>query len=283
MDEARQSTTNAIRTSKLQRTDAPDISYDELGSGETALLFTPGWCVSRQVFAALPALCAQRHRVLSIDWRGHGDSGAASGDFGTAELVQDALDVIRMTGVGRVIPIAQAHSGWIALELRRRLGSAVPRMVLLNWLVAEPPPTFMAALRDLQRADAWERTRNTLFSMWTQGAEHTKLEEFVVRDMGSYDFAMWSRSAREIERAYARHGSPLQALAAMSARIPVLHLYAQPDDADLLSFQQAYARRHTWFQVHKLAARSQFPMFEVPEEMAGAITRFTAPTRTGLN
>jgi hypothetical protein len=94
--------------------------------------------------------------------------------------------------------------------------------------------------------------------------------------MGSYDFAMWSRAAREIERAYARHGSPLRALAAMSPTIPVLHLYAQPDDADLSSFQQAYARDHTWFQVHKLAAHSQFPMFEVPEEMAGAIRLFAA-------
>jgi hypothetical protein len=41
MDEARRPTTDAIRSSKLQRPGAPDVSYEELGSGENALLFTP--------------------------------------------------------------------------------------------------------------------------------------------------------------------------------------------------------------------------------------------------
>src|SRR5262249_19240921 len=156
----------AMATSNLQRTDRPSIAYDDLGSGEPALLFTPGWCVSRKVFASVPALCAQGRRVLSIDWRGHGDSGAVTADFGEADMVQDVLDLLRATGASRVIPVAQAHSGWIALELRRRLGSAVPAIVLLNWLVAEPPASFREALRALQRPDAWARTRDALFSMW---------------------------------------------------------------------------------------------------------------------
>src|ERR1044071_7104634 len=239
MNEAMQPATRAMGGSTLQRFGAPSIAYDDLGSGEPALLFTPGWCVSRKVFSVLPALCAQRYRVLSIDWRGHGESDAASRDFGEAELVQDALDVIGATGVNRVIPVAQAHSGWIALELRRRLGSAVSEMVLLNWLVAEPPASFMEALRALQRPDTWERSRNALFSMWTRGAGHPELEEFIARDMGSYDFAMWSRAAREIERAYARFRSPLQALAEISPTVRILHLYAQPEDAGFLSLQQA--------------------------------------------
>jgi pimeloyl-ACP methyl ester carboxylesterase len=270
-----------IRSATLQRRDAPtlsydDLAYDDLGAGAPVLLFTPGWCVSRNVFATLPSLCAQQHRVLSLDWRGHGDSAAAMGDFTEAALVQDALDLIRMSHARHVIPVAQAHSGWIALELQRRLGPRVPKMVLLNWLVAEPPAAFMEALRALQRPDAWERVRDNLFSMWTHDAGRADLEAFISHDMGSYDFAMWSRAAREIERAYARHGSPLQALAAMSAEIPVLHLYAQPEDPGFLSFQQAFAREHSWFRVHKLAARSQFPMFEVPEEMAALIRQFVA-------
>ena len=59
------------------------ISYDDRGRGGPALLFLPGWCSSRRVFADLPRLSAARRRVLALDWRGHGSSEAATEPFGT--------------------------------------------------------------------------------------------------------------------------------------------------------------------------------------------------------
>jgi pimeloyl-ACP methyl ester carboxylesterase len=220
------------------QSDAPTISYDDIGHGDTVLWFMPGWCVSRKVFMSLPELCAQSHRVLSLDWRGHGESGAAIGDFGNAGLLQDALAVMRAAGVTRIGPVAHAHAWWVALELRRRLGLAVSQIVLLDWLVTEPPPVFLDTLRALQRPVEWERARESLFSMWTHDACRPELERFIRRDMGSYDFAMWSRAAREIQRAYATFASPLRA---MSPAPMVLHAYAQPEDAGFLSIQRSFA------------------------------------------
>jgi pimeloyl-ACP methyl ester carboxylesterase len=274
---ARSQVPSASRTMRrVARNGVPSIAYDDLGAGREALLFMPGWCVSRKVFQSLPALCAQQHRVLALDWRGHGDSAPAQSDFGEQQLVQDALDVIRDSRVSRVIPVALAHSGWVALELRRRLGPAVPAIIFVDWLVGEPPPAFVEALQALQRRSDWRATRAGLFSMWTQGVGHPELEEFISRDMGSYGFSMWSRAGREIGRAYARYGSPVAALASMQPPVPVLHVYAQPDEAGFLAMQQAYAREYAWFQVRKLAARSHFPMFEVPQEMARVIGEFAA-------
>jgi pimeloyl-ACP methyl ester carboxylesterase len=149
----------------------------------------------------------------------------------------------------------------------------VPGIVLLDWLVAEPPPPFLSALRALQHEHEWEAARDGLFAMWTHGVGEPKLERFIASDMGAYHFDMWSRAGREVERAYTTFGSPLQALAAMPASA-VLHLYAQPDDPGFLAVQQDYSRTHSWFRVHKLAARSHFPMFEVPDEMARIIGEF---------
>ena len=56
----------------------------------------------------------------------------------------------------------------------------------------------------------------------------------------------------------------------------VLHVYAQPDEAKYLALQIDYAQAHPWFQVHKLSARSHFPMFEVPAKMADVIRAFAA-------
>lgn len=58
--------------------------------------------------------------------------------------------------------------------------------------------------------------------------------------------------------------------------MPVLHLYAQPEEPGYLAAQQAFAASHPWFQVFKLEARSHFPMYEVPDEMTMAIERFVA-------
>ena len=60
----------------------------------------------------------------------------------------------------------------------------------------------------------------------------------------------------------------------MEPPLPVLHLYAQPDDLAYLSAQESFAAAHSWFHVRKLKAQSHFPMFEVPDEMASAIEQF---------
>lgn len=123
------------------------IAYDDLGGGDTTLIFLPGWCGPRTLFEPLTTRLADGYRTLAVDWRGHGGSAPASGEFGTAELVDDALEVIGHSGAATVIPVSIAHAGWVAIELRRRLGpERVPSVVLLDWMVLGAPEPFLAAL-----------------------------------------------------------------------------------------------------------------------------------------
>jgi len=112
-----------------------------------------------------------------------------------------------------------------------------------------------------------------LFSMWTHGVDVPALHNYVA-SMGTYGFAHWRRAGREIAAAFAREGSPLSALEQLDEPCPTLHLYAQPTDDGFLAAQQAYASTHDWFKVHRLDARSHFPMFEVPAEMVRVIEEF---------
>ncbi|MEM2897677.1 MAG: alpha/beta hydrolase [Nitrososphaerota archaeon] len=251
-----------------------EIVYDEMGSGEPALLFMPGWCSNRTVFQQLAPLCSVHRRTLVLDWRGHGESGKPKGDFGIGELVSDALAVIKASGSKQVIPVALAHSGWVAIELRRRLGKQIPKLVLIDWIVLEAPQPFLEALKGMQDSDKWRQTVEQIFSLWLQGVDNQKLINFVYQEMGSYGFDMWARAAREISAAYAEAGSPLRALSRLEPPVPVLHLYAQPPDPNYLVAQQKFAASYPWFTVGKLEARSHFPMFEVPDEMASAIEQF---------
>ena len=112
--------------------------------------------------------------------------------------------------------------------------------------------------------------------MWLQGMDIPALTHYVREDMSSYPFEMWARAGREISAAYAKAGSPLQALGSLDTPVPVLHLYAQPEDPEYLAAQRSFGAVYPWFQVSKLEARSHFPVYEVPGEMAMAIERFVA-------
>ena len=253
------------------------ISYDDSGHGsEPVLLFLPGWCGSRAVFERLATRCASRRRILSLDWRGHGQSETSSDDFGTGDLVEDALAVIAASKAEKVVPVALSHAGWVAIELRRRLGARIPKLVLLDWIVLDAPAPFLGALQSLQDPEQWQGTRDHLFQMWLHGVDNQELSAYLRNDMGTYAFDMWARAGREISAAYNAAGSPLRALAAFDSPAPALHMYAQPVDPGYLAAQRSFAAEHPWLDVAKLEARSHFPMLEVPNEMATRIDEFIA-------
>ena len=252
------------------------IAFDDVGDQEPALLFLPGWCGDRTAFRELLPPAARHRRALAIDWRGHGTSERPDDDFDTDDLVDDALNVIEEADVHVVVPVGASHAGWVAIELRRRLGpDRVPGLVLLDWMVLGPPPPFLDALAALQDPAAWEAVRAGLFSMWTTGVDALAVHEYVA-SMGHYGFDSWSRAGREISARFGAEGSPVAALERLDRPCPTLHVYAQPRDEAFHAAQRAYAAAHAWFSVHRLDARSHFPMLEVPVELAEVVEGFVS-------
>ena len=258
--------------------DGVQITYDDAGRGEPALLFLPGWCANRTVFRDLVPLCAAKRRSLSLDWRGHGQSGAPEGDFDDRSLIQDAMAVIAASGAREVVPVALAHAGWVALELRRQLGPRIPGIVLLEWLILEPPAPFLEALKGMQSPEHWRETVKQIFELWLHDVDNPTLIRFVREEMGSYGFEMWARAARAISAAYRKSGSPLAALSHLEPPPLVLHIYATPEEPGFLAEQESFAAIHPWFSVHRLQAHSHFPMFEVPSTIASDIEKFIRQT-----
>ena len=251
------------------------LGVDDLGQGEPALLLLTGWCSSPERWAKAAPLLAEHRRVVSFEWRGHGESQPAAGDFGTNEMVQDALSVIEAAGLQTVIPCTASHSGWVAIELRRRLGERIPAIVLLDWMVLEPSSAYMDLLSELQDDDFWPRARDTLFDIWRAGQENEAVDA-AIAVMRRQSADMWMRSGREIEASYRRAGSPLRALSAFPTVPVVRHLYGQPATAEYLEAQQRFAEEHDWYSVGRLDARTHFSMIETPEEVASEIERVAA-------
>jgi pimeloyl-ACP methyl ester carboxylesterase len=254
------------------------IYYDDRGKGQPVLVCLPGWCVHRTMFAPVAERLSARHRVLAIDWRGHGQSQASNGDFGYAEMVANILAVIEASGARSVIPIAQAHGGWVAGELRRRLGERVPQMVLTNWnsIFTSGNPLaapFLGVMQALQDTLRWREAVEQLFTVWLSGAP-ASVATHIRAEMGSHGFEDWARAGREILAIYARDGDPLQAFSTLRPPVPVLHVYGHPRAPEYLSAQESFARDHPRFAVRRLEAVSHFPTLEVPDETAGVIQAF---------
>jgi len=102
-----------------------------------------------------------------------------------------------------------------------------------------------------------------VFEQWLHSTNNDKVIRFVKTEMGAYEFDMWSRAAREITRAYATWGRPLDALAQLDPPLPVLHLHGHSTPPSFCEAQQEFAKTHTWFRAYELDAQSHFPMFEV--------------------
>jgi pimeloyl-ACP methyl ester carboxylesterase len=254
----------------------PRIAYDSVGQGDPAFLFLPGWCVNRSFFGPVLEPASRKRRALSLDWRGHGGSERPGEDYTTEDLVADALQVIDDAGIDRVIPVAQAHAGWMALELRRRLGpERVPGLVLMSWMVLGPPPEFGEALAGLRDPGRWEAVRDGLLTRWTgvsdDPAIHRQAEE-----MRAYGFDTWARAGREIGASFEREGTPLAALERLDPPARVLHIYAQPADESFLSAQQAYAADRHWFRVKRVEGSTHFPTLEAPDAVADALEAFAS-------
>lgn len=249
------------------------LGYDDVGRGEPVLLFLHGWANDRTVFTPVVERLAARTRCLALDWRGHGESSAGAGDFTGEDLVDDARALLDHVGAARVVVVSSSHAGFPALELRRRLGERVAGLCLVDWIIGDPPPPFVATLAAIQDADALPQARERLFALWRAGLDLPDLERQLAQ-MARHDAAMWARAGREISAAYAREGTPLQALARLDPPVPAVHLYGQPEDPGYLAMQRDYAAAHPWFSVERLPGRTHFPTLEIPDAVAAAIGRF---------
>jgi pimeloyl-ACP methyl ester carboxylesterase len=173
------------------------IYYDDRGEGEPVLLCLPGWCNTHTIFEPLAERLSADQRLLALDWRGHGNSQASDRDFGFTEMAVDALAVIEASGAHSVIPIAQGQAPWAAVELQRRLGERMPKMVVSSWPVISPSGNplasrFLNAIRALQYYERWRDGAEQLLTMWLSDTPDS-VETQIRNQMLRQGYEMWSR------------------------------------------------------------------------------------------
>ena len=105
--------------------------YDE-GSGSAVLLVMGLAYPAAAWFRQVPALAA-RHRVLTLDNRGAGDTGLVDGaPYSVEVMAQDCLDVLDAAGVDRAHVVGISMGGLMAQELAMSHADRVRSLTLMS-------------------------------------------------------------------------------------------------------------------------------------------------------
>jgi pimeloyl-ACP methyl ester carboxylesterase len=112
--------------------DGVKLHYERRGAGAPELLFVPGWCCDRTVFAPQLEHFAASCTVTAVDPRGCGLSDVPEDGYGIPSLADDLAAVCRELGIERPVVIGHSLGGMVAVELAARLPSLVGALVALD-------------------------------------------------------------------------------------------------------------------------------------------------------
>lgn len=116
---------------------ALEIAWDQRGVSEPALMLVHGYTGSSTDFVDHLDYFAQKRRVLTIDQRGHGQSGHGPlGEYTFARLTDDLIAVIEVAAPGPVHILGHSMGGRIAMQTAITRPDLVRSLILTNTFAA---------------------------------------------------------------------------------------------------------------------------------------------------
>jgi pimeloyl-ACP methyl ester carboxylesterase len=108
------------------------LAYDDRGAGEPVMVFVHGWTCDRSFFAPQAEHFARRHRVVSVDLRGHGESDKPEGPYPIAAYADDISYLIDRLGLGKAVAVGHSMGGNIVLQLAASHPDRVAAIVMVD-------------------------------------------------------------------------------------------------------------------------------------------------------
>jgi 3-oxoadipate enol-lactonase len=121
------------------------LAWEDTGSGSPVLLIH-GLGYARWGWEPLLPLLAERHRVVSFDNRGIGESSVPPGPYTAEMMAGDALAVLDAAGVEKAHVVGTSLGGMIAQELALAYPKRVDRLILVATTPGAPGGRPMPAV-----------------------------------------------------------------------------------------------------------------------------------------
>jgi len=253
-----------------------ELVYDLVGSGSDIVLVHSALADRRMWDGQLPIL-TPRHRVLTLDLRGFGDSSLPEGEF---SLRADIADLMAFVGMRRAVVVGSSMGGSVAIDLALERPELIRGLVLIG-----------AGIGGAKRSEELRRTSNEIDALAEGGAAEEAVERELrfwvdgpARPPGTVGGAIReylraadlaaTRRAMEWSRATpAPLGPPpIERLEEIVA--PALVVVGEHDVADMVAQAREMARRMTNAELVVIPDTAHFPSLERPDEFNAHLTRF---------
>ena len=250
------------------------LAYEQQGSGQPPLVFVPGWCCDRTVFAPQAEYFALRHAVTTLELRGCGRSSRPVDGYDVPTQADDVAWLCRELGIEQPVVIGHSLGGMIAIELAARHPALPLAVVAVDPGPIDPPAEIAQIYADfavaLERPDAAE-TRRT----WVEGSflptDDPELKGRIVETMCSVPL---ETAAAVIRGVVAWDGRT----ALEHCAVPTLVIRDSPADSDTPSRLVAIKPD---VHVGMTVGSGHFVQLEVPEQVTPMIDRFLRLVLTG--
>jgi pimeloyl-ACP methyl ester carboxylesterase len=204
--------------------DGVSLAFEDRGAGKSAFVFVHGWTCDRSFFAPQAEHFARRHRVVSVDLRGHGESDRPPGPYPIAAYADDIAHIIEQLGLGKAVAVGHSLGGITVLQL----AAAHPGCVAAIVMVDPAPFVFSSELRSaietmvaaIEAGNQEPRRRFIRDHLFLPTSDRRLVEE-VLEGMLAAPAHVAANAIRGALEFDAR-------AAAASCKVPALHLAATP-------------------------------------------------------
>jgi pimeloyl-ACP methyl ester carboxylesterase len=125
------------------------LAYEDRGAGKPPFVFVHGWTCDRSFFAPQVEHFARRHRVVSLDLRGHGESDQPEGQYSIAAYADDIAYVIEQLGLDKAVAVGHSMGGIAVLQLAAAHPDCVAAIVMIDPAPFVSPPELRAGIEGM--------------------------------------------------------------------------------------------------------------------------------------
>jgi pimeloyl-ACP methyl ester carboxylesterase len=249
--------------------DGVKLFYEDTGSGDPPLLLVHGWTCNHTHWAGQVRHFGPRHRVITVDLRGHGRSDAPEQDYTHEGFAGDLAWLCDKLGVKRPVVIGHSMGGIVTLVM----AATRPEVVRAGVLVDSPFPPIPAgnqsrlasAIEALSAPDYLDFARGfieTMFSPLDDPARKRQIME-----------GMLSTPQHVMHGALKFHAATDTIAAAKACTQPMLVI-----SAGYMTFASMGRLESEFpsFRAARTFGSGHFNMVEVPDQVNAMIDRFLA-------
>ena len=240
----------------VRSADGVPIRFEVSGKDGPTLVLVHGWAFDRHLWDDQVKRLSPRHRVITLDLAGHGESGRQRPKWTMGAFGEDVKAVIESVNVKEVVLIGHSMGGAVVVEAARRIPGRIKGIVLIDTLLdveQRTPPEAIESMAKQLGADypttVTKMTTEYLFAPGTPAPVRERVLRHATAIPADISIAMLRESWTY---------DPVPALREVKAPIRAVNADKFPTNLE------ANRRHMPGFEAFIVAGAGHYPMLEDP-------------------